>query len=236
MNPYLHPERRQAPVLQLTKTLRQQSNVWYTDATPFAQRPSCCAVDYNYPETIFTASTVPTPNIAAAEECAIALAIVRITASGTPGTIVPNSQDANRTISNGLGSPYTLQVIRTISDMHPLPQINLIWAPDMLGWMAMRRHTIGLVNARTRTQSIDPSLPTCTATRSSHTATLFTTTAKVFNNILTSPSSLPNNRLPHSDSYKRIRALTQNSSAAYTQRPIPTNVQDARLIKPHSHT
>ncbi|KAH9361770.1 hypothetical protein HPB48_005077 [Haemaphysalis longicornis] len=39
--------------------------------------------------TSFTACTIPTPNIAAAEECAIALAIVRITASGTPGTIAP---------------------------------------------------------------------------------------------------------------------------------------------------
>ncbi|KAH9378355.1 hypothetical protein HPB48_015646 [Haemaphysalis longicornis] len=133
MNPDLHPERRQARVRQLTKTLRQQCNVWYTDATPYAQRPSCCAVACDYPETSFTACTVPTPNIAAAEECAIALAIVRITASGTPGTIVTDSQDAYRTISNGLGSPHTLAVLRTIPDMHPLPQINLIWAPAHAG-------------------------------------------------------------------------------------------------------
>ncbi|KAH9361911.1 hypothetical protein HPB48_003680 [Haemaphysalis longicornis] len=133
MNPDLHPERRQARVRQLTKTLRQQSNVWYIDATPYAQRPSCCAVACNYLETSFTACTVPMPNIAAAEQCAIALAIVRITASGTPGTIVTDSQDAYRTISNGLGSPHTLAVLRTIPDMHPLPQINLIWAPAHAG-------------------------------------------------------------------------------------------------------
>ncbi|KAH9368952.1 hypothetical protein HPB48_001020 [Haemaphysalis longicornis] len=65
MNPDLHPERTQVRVRQLTKTLRQQSNVWYTDATHYAQRPSCCAVACNYPETSFTACTVPTPNLAA---------------------------------------------------------------------------------------------------------------------------------------------------------------------------
>ncbi|KAH9382347.1 hypothetical protein HPB48_021188 [Haemaphysalis longicornis] len=95
--------------------------------------PDCCAVACNYPETSFTACTVPTPNNAAAEECAIALAIVRITASGTPGTIVTDSQDAYRTISNGLGSPHTLAVLRTIPDMHPLPQIHLVWAPAHAG-------------------------------------------------------------------------------------------------------
>ncbi|KAH9375637.1 hypothetical protein HPB48_019783 [Haemaphysalis longicornis] len=126
MNPDLHPEKRQARVRQLTKRLRQQFNVGYTDAMPSAQRPSCCAVARNYPETSFTACTIPTPNRAAAEECAIALAIVRIMASGTPGTIVTDSQDAYRTIPNGLGSPHTLAVLQTIPDMHPLPQINLI--------------------------------------------------------------------------------------------------------------
>ncbi|KAH9369922.1 hypothetical protein HPB48_001799 [Haemaphysalis longicornis] len=126
MNPDLHPERRQARVRQLNKSLCKQSNVWHTDATPYSQRPSCCAAR-------FTTCTVPAPNIAAAEDCAIALAIVRITASGTPGPIVTDSQDAYRIISNGLGSPHTLAVLRTISDMHPLPQINVIWAPAHAG-------------------------------------------------------------------------------------------------------
>ncbi|KAH9374310.1 hypothetical protein HPB48_020075 [Haemaphysalis longicornis] len=129
MNPDLHPQRRQARVRQLSKTLRKQSNVWYTYANPYAQRPSCFAVPCNYPGTSFTAYTVPTPNTAAAEECAIALAIVQITSPGTPETIVTNRQDAYRTISNGLGSPHTLPVLRTIPDMHPYPQINPIWAP-----------------------------------------------------------------------------------------------------------
>ncbi|KAH9380724.1 hypothetical protein HPB48_008894 [Haemaphysalis longicornis] len=75
----------------------------------------------------FTACTVPTPNIAAAEECAIAVAIVRITASGTPSTIVTDSQDAYRTISNGLGSPHTLAdpVDRPVSpDLHCHPLLT----------------------------------------------------------------------------------------------------------------
>ncbi|KAH9365192.1 hypothetical protein HPB48_012848 [Haemaphysalis longicornis] len=49
------------------------------------------------------------------------------------GTIVTDSQEAYRSISNGLGSPHTLAVFRTISDIHPLPQINLVWAPAHAG-------------------------------------------------------------------------------------------------------
>lgn len=49
---------------QLTKTLRKHPKVWYTDATPYAQRPSCCAVACTYSETSFTACNVLTQSIA----------------------------------------------------------------------------------------------------------------------------------------------------------------------------
>ncbi|KAH9376490.1 hypothetical protein HPB48_006575 [Haemaphysalis longicornis] len=158
MNPDLHPERRQARVRQLTKTLRKQSNVWYTDATPYSRRPSFWAVACNYPKTCFTACTVPTPNIAAAEECAIALAIVRVTDSRNPITIVTDSQDAYRTISNGLGSPRTLAVSRTICDMHSLPQINFIWAGGLEGNEAAHDWACECTNQDPFDRSVSPSL------------------------------------------------------------------------------
>lgn len=122
-------DRRKARTKHLTKQLKNDPHVWYTDASPYPHRRAHCAVAITFPGDSRVACTIRSSSITA-EEAAIALAIAHLTNSGTDGTGVSDSQAAIRNYIIGRIQPETQRILATATARDSdNPTIKLIWTP-----------------------------------------------------------------------------------------------------------